>query len=464
MLAPALTTPVIGLLLVGAVVAVWLADKSVAYPLALAGIPSLVTAIVGSNPLPKGGATFLIASWILLAVALVIVRRKHMVALGGLLSFPVAMAVLLLGLMLVRVDTSPDQAYGLMKVQLYTADNLVFLVGAIFVGAERRSFGLFFILLLAVFAAGSLVLVGSLVSGTAQQQYGVTSGRFTISAQQGAINLGRDSATGALIAIWLILMSRRTAVRLAAVAALPALLVALVAAGSRGPTVAFVIGLLTLVGLTAATGRARRRLLAVAAAMVGAAIVIPLVVPGSSISRSLSTIIGSASGLSSNGRSSLWAEAFTTFGQHTLVGIGTGGYAAIEPNEMFPHNILLEVSVELGVLGLFAVGALLLSMLARLRTLWQGTTGTRQLQVTLLIALFVSALVNAMFSGAIQDNSDLWLWGGLGIGMYASGETGARSRTAAAFASRSSARRSAPQPAGGPSPPTDRRDRPRAGR
>lgn len=419
--------------------AVWLAAKSVAYPLALAGIPTLVTAIVGSNPLPKGGATFLIASWVLLGVALVIVRGESAVALRGVLSFPVAMAVLLLGLMLVRVGTSPDQAYGLTKVQLYTADNLVFLVGGIFVGAQRRSLSLFFILLLAVLSAGALLLIGFLVSGHAQQQYGVNTGRFTISAQQGAINLGRDSATGALIAISLILMSRRSAVRLAALAVLPALLVALIAAGSRGPTVAFVIGLLTLVALTAATGRARRRLLGVAAAMVGAAIVIPLVVPGSSISRSLSTIVGSSSGLSSNGRSNLWAEAFTAFGQHTLVGIGTGGYGAIEPAELYPHNILLEMSVELGALGLFAVGALLLSLLARLRTLWQSTTGTRQLEVTLLIALFVSALVNAMFSGAIQDNSDLWLWGGLGIGMYALGQTAearpwARSRTAATFA------------------------------
>ena len=435
-LAPALTTPTIALALVGAVVAVWLAAKSVAYPLALAGIPTLVTAIVGSNPLPKGGATFLTASWILLAVALVTARGEPTVALRGVLSFPVAMAVLLLGLLLVRVGTSADQAYGLTKVQLYTADNLVFLVGAIFVGSERRSLDVFFTVLLAVLAAGALLLIGFLLTGHAQQQYGVSSGRFTISAQQGAIYLGRDSATGALIAISLLLMSGRSSVRLAAVVVLPALLVALIAAGSRGPTVAFVIGLLTLVGLTAATGRARRRLLGVAAAMVGAAIVIPFLVPGSSISRSLSTIIGSSSGLSSNGRSSLWAVAFTAFGHHTLAGVGTGGYAAIEPMELYPHNILLEVSVELGVLGLFTVGALLLSMLERLQRLWQCTTGTRQLEVTLLIALFVSALVNAMFSGAIQDNSDLWLWGGLGIGMYALSQTAearpwARSRTTA---------------------------------
>ena len=36
-----------------------------------------------------------------------------------------------------------------------------------------------------------------------------------------------------------------------------------------------------------------------------------------------------------------------------------------------------------------------------------------------MFALFVSAFVNALFSGAIQDNTDVWLWGGLGLGIYA---------------------------------------------
>jgi hypothetical protein len=31
--------------------------------------------------------------------------------------------------------------------------------------------------------------------------------------------------------------------------------------------------------------------------------------------------------------------------------------------------------------------------------------------------LFVSALVNAFVSGAIQDNKEIWVWGGLAVGM-----------------------------------------------
>src|SRR5204863_7839049 len=120
-------------------------------------------------------------------------------------------------------------------------------------------------------------------------------------------------------------------------------------------------------------------LLLVAASMVAAAIVIPIVVPGSAVGRSLSTIIGSASGLSSNGRSALWAEAYKAFGLHPLAGIGTGGFSVVEPAELYPHNLLLETGVELGVVAVVAVGVMIAGIARRLTRLWQTTTGERQI-------------------------------------------------------------------------------------
>jgi O-antigen ligase len=432
LLAPALLRPAIGIGLVAAVIAVWLAWKSVAYPLALAGLPTLVAAVVGSNPLPKGGATFLIGAWIGLGVLLAIMRGEQAIAMRGLWSAPVAMAFILVALMVLRLSSSPDEAYGSTKLQLYIADNLVFLVAAVFVGASRSSLRTFLLVTLALVAAGAFLLVAELVTGTAQQQY---SGRFAITAQQGAINLGRDSANGALIAIALILMSSRLAVRLVSIAVLPVVLVAMLAAGSRGPVVAFLVGLLALIALTAASGRARRQLLLVAVVLVGAAVIVPILVPGSAIGRSLSTIIGSASGLSSNGRSHLWAEAYSAFARHPLVGLGTGGFAAVDPQQ-YPHNMVLEMAVELGVLGGLAVLSMLIMMLRRFSLLWRATTGSERMTVTLLISLFVSAVVNALFSGAIQDNVDVWLWGGLGVGMYARYATARSARRATIRASR----------------------------
>jgi O-antigen ligase len=200
---------------------------------------------------------------------------------------------------------------------------------------------------------------------------------------------------------------------------LPLLAVALLAAGSRGPVVAFLIGAIALIALTAASGRARRRLLLVSGGILVAAVVVPLVVPSASIGRSLSTLLGSSSGLSSNGRSALWAQAYTGFGQHALLGVGTGGFASLNPAQTYPHNLLLEMGVEVGVVGLLLVVGIIASLTTRLVRAWRAASERDKLDAAVLITLFLTALINALFSGAIQDNKEIWLWGGLGVGMSA---------------------------------------------
>jgi O-antigen ligase len=415
-LAPALTRPEVAIALVAAIVAVGLAWKSIAYPLAAAGVPPLVDAIVGSNPLPKGGFTFLFSAWIALAVFFAVIQGRTHVAPRALMRAPIVLSLALLGLMLLRLSSSPAEAYGSMKVQLYIADVLIILVGAVFVGASRRDLELFIGLTFVILAIGALLFIFDLLSGSAHM---VAPERFSLTAQEYPIYLGRASAEGVLIAIYLILAAKRTAVRLYAFAITPALLVALIAAGSRGPLVAFVFGLFALLALVAAGGRARRRLIPVVGALLIAIVFVPLLVPASSIGRSLSTILGSASGLSSNGRSELWSQAYAAFGSHVFAGVGWGGFAALNPEELYPHNLLLEVAVELGIFGAAIVVGILVGATRRLMKVWRAARGTEKLMSALLLSLLLTALVNAMFSGAIQDNGPVWLWAGLGVGMSA---------------------------------------------
>jgi O-antigen ligase len=415
-LLPALAQPLIAIALVIALLGGWLAWRSVAYPLALAGIPTLLEAVVGQNPLPKGGVTFLYIAWVGIAVAFAAMRGTHPMTARALLYAPVILSVALLGVMILLLGRSPDQPYGSTEVQLYVADNLVFLLGAIFVGARRSDLRLFFAVTLAVAAGGGLLIVLKFLGGGAQM---TLENRFSLSAQEYPIYLGRSSADGLIIAIYAALTATRAWTRMAAVAVLPLLVVALLASGSRGPIVALVVGVLALVALTATDGRARRRLLVVGGGLLGAAVVVPLVVPGSTIGRSLSTLVGGSSGLSSNGRSQLWSQAFTAFAQHPLLGIGTGGFGALNPAEPYPHNILLEVAVELGVIGALLILGIVLSAAVRLGAVWRTTRGRDRLDAAVLITLFVTALVNALFSGAIQDNREIWVWGGLGLGMSA---------------------------------------------
>lgn len=409
-LLPAVARPMIAVGLVVGAVALWLASKSVAYPLAFAFVPSLIDAINGSDPLPKGGVTFIFTAWIALAVLLAVIqRRDQAVYTRALLSAPVILAVALWVLMVVRLGASGAESYGSTKVQLYIANNLVFIAGGVVVGMRRSDIRLLFTLLLAITAAGAILLVAELVGGTAHQE---AAQRFSFSSQLYPIQLGRSSADGVLLAIYAMFASRSASLRLAAVAVLPILLASLFAAGSRGPVIAFFLAVLALIGLSAGSLRARRRLGRVVGAALLAVVLLPVVVPGTTITRALADA-------STNGRSGLWAQAITAFSQHPLLGVGTGGFAAINPAQLYPHDIVLEAAVELGMVGGLVMLGFIVSSLHRLLVLWRTRDLARKLDVSVVIALFVAALVNAVFSGAFQDNRELWLWAGLGVGMTA---------------------------------------------
>ena len=348
--------------------------------------------------------------------------RAVVLSIGGLAS------VALLGLMLIRLGVSPDPSYGNVKVQLYTADVLIVFVGAVFVATDARHLRMFLMALLVVNATGALFFMYDLVAGTAQT---VVGGRYSLGAAEYPIDMGRASADGLLLAIYAVLTTTRRVPRTLAVIAIPILAVALAAAGSRGPVVAFAFGLLALLGLTATNPRARSRLALVGAMFLVAVVVVPLVVPSSALARALSTIIGSASGLSSNGRSELWAVALGSFSHHFVLGMGTGGFGSLNTGLAYPHNLLLEMATELGLVGLVLVLMVLGSFIRALARCWRVAVGTDKTTIALVISLFLTALVNANFSDPIQGNGSIWIWGGVAMGMSARLARGRRSRTRA---------------------------------
>jgi O-antigen/teichoic acid export membrane protein/O-antigen ligase len=414
---PLLRSPLLSVALVAVLIGALIAWRSPAVPLALVGVPALVDAIAGSNPLPSGGFTFLFSAWITVGVAFALTRPGRALPLNGMLfSVPVLASVTLLGLMLIRLGISPDQAYGSVKVQLYAADVLIILAGAVLIGTRAAYVSAFLLILLATDSAGALVFVYDLASGAAHTAF---NGRFSIATSEYPIDMGRASAEGLLLAIYTMISADRRWIRLGAMAVTPILAIALAGAGSRGPVVAFAFGLLTLLGLSAANRRFRRRLIVVGAVLLLAIIAVPLAVPSSTIARALSTIVGSASGLSSNGRSELWAIALASFSHHLWLGIGTGGGATLVPGLLYPHNLFLEVSTELGLVGLAALLCVLGGFVHALGSCWRMTQGRERLVTALFIAMFLTALVNAQFSDPIQSNGSLWLWGGLAVGMAA---------------------------------------------
>jgi O-antigen ligase len=301
-----------------------------------------------------------------------------------------------------------------VKTQLFIAENLTLLVAGIAVAAYGRDLSIFLTGLVAVACGTAVVLAHGLAAGQAQVSVG---GRFALDQQASPIGLGRAAAQGILVAVFLLLASGPPLRRLLALGALPLMAVSFIASGSRGPVLGLALALVVLLALTLREPRSRIRLVLVAAGAVAGALLVTQLVPGQDIHRSLSVLTGSGGGFSSNGRGQLWHDSLQAFMQHPLFGIGTGGFAHLDPIDLFPHNLFLELGAELGILGILAAAVVVLGAARALWTVAQQGAAELRPELAVVAALLVAAFVNAQVSGDVSTNSDLWLACGLALGL-----------------------------------------------
>jgi O-antigen ligase len=410
---PLLQRPQLGIAAAVATVLAWLAWTSVAFPIVLAGLVPVVIGLLGSNPLPEGMFTSLLAGWTAMALCFAFLRGNAL-PFGVLRAAPVVLSLALGVLLLVRLGASHAADYGTTKVQLFVVQNLLLLVAGIVVGRNRRHVDLLLALTLVVAVAGAVVLIDNFVGGQAQE---VLPGRFALSAEENPIFLGRASADGLIIAIYALVAGAALPYRICALASLPALAIALLAAGSRGPVLGLLVGVAVLLALLVHSRAIRRRAPILGMAVVLAVAATVVLVPGEAAQRSLSIISEAGSGVSSNGRSQLWSLAYELFAAHPLQGIGTGGFAAVARVEQYPHNILLEAAAELGVAGLLLVFGVMASAFSRLLGAWRRAADDLRPAIAVVLALLVASIVNSLLSGDITVNSSLWLFAGLAVGM-----------------------------------------------
>lgn len=124
----------------------------------------------------------------------------------------------------------------------------------------------------------------------------------------------------------------------------------------------------------------------------------------------------SDAGGTANQRILIWKYTLQEIKEHPLLGIGTGSFHMIYPYTgqvyIYPHNLLLEVLVEQGPLGLVLWLVLILyPVYLALTRLWRNS---EEKGLYLLgLVLLVYGLVNALMSGDITDNSYIFLAIGL---------------------------------------------------
>jgi O-antigen ligase len=169
----------------------------------------------------------------------------------------------------------------------------------------------------------------------------------------------------------------------------------------------------------------RKRLIVLILGVVAAAATVPRFVPQNDLQRAVQALAHGV-GASSNGRAALWAEAWRVFSDHPWAGIGTGGFAALEPLLRYPHNFILELAAECGALGLGLAVVAVCSAAARGLRLWANGESEDRVAACFVCAFLVAAVVNGCLSGDLPINASIWTAMGLACAAAARARLGAR--------------------------------------
>lgn len=412
------------LIVIGVVIVAATAARSIAIPLGLLGFAAPIVALAGHDPFPQKAVPLITFAWIAISMAFTLKRDPTLSFRTALTSPLVVLNLALFALLLLRLPASTLRSYGDLKTELFLVGNLTVLAAGILLGSRGRDELDVFLFLTLIIDAVSGALILRQLGGNA-----ALPNRFGL-VDQSVISLGSQGVEGLMVATYMIMRARRRWMRMVAACVLPITFVALLASGSRGPVLGGTLGLIVLVILLGRSKRIVLQLIVVAALASGSFVVALQLVPAGAAHRALSTITGTQSGVSGNGRSQIWNAGWQAFADHPLLGIGTGSFATADREELcpgpacdarYPHNMILEAAAELGIAGgLLAIAILIISVRILLRGWRSG--GIRGDYTPILGALFVASATDAMVTNDLTGHLSVWLMPGIALGMVLFGE------------------------------------------
>ena len=187
-----------------------LAVRSPAWPLGVITGSILISLLLYGH-LPKGGTVAAYTAWLLLGLAVTMVRRDRVhPPLRLVLDISAAGTIALAVLMLARLPASGDYSYGVNKIELFVLIGVLPYVVGVVVGFVRRDLELFFRVYVAMAVAAALYNSFQLAAGTANQQF---SDRYSLDASIDVIGLGRTMGEVSLILLFLIVRAELAAER-----------------------------------------------------------------------------------------------------------------------------------------------------------------------------------------------------------------------------------------------------------
>lgn len=330
-----------------------------------------------------------------------ILRRQRLVwsqEIGIMLVF---CAVIVMGL-----AYTPALGYGTDKAMRFISLTLLAFLTPFVVMKSRRDVWIFFgtwIALALVFALDALSRLGA---DTRLSAFNATS-----------IGMSRMLGVALLVLLFGVLMQPANRVwQIGALLSIGLFLIALLGSGSRGPLLSLVVtvGLTVSMSVVRPDGHLRSIVILALLALLCIGVVYSGIVPSMALQRFDILLSQAEVDTSAQARVQVMEEAWRLFKTSPVLGHGIGSVSAFGAGreQVYPHNILLELAAETGMLGL-GLYLLIIAMVFR-RLLLKLAAGSDRASLHIaLMAILIFTLLNAMVSGDINDNRDLWLFAGM---------------------------------------------------
>lgn len=316
--------------------------------------------------------------------------------------------LILLGCLIAGLLRTASTGYGLSKVTSF-----VILTGWAFFGVP---FLVTSVASLRRFAWALVTISAAMAVDAMTACLGPHPRRFLSAFGSNYIALARASGLGLLtITSFLLRTQRRTMARFGMGAIAVLQLWAGLRAGARGPVLAFVLAVLLFFALSIRgfpVVRVDRFALQLACVVL---LVVVLLLPVASelfstvVSRTM--VLVTRLGTSVTTRIRLFRAAAGLWAESPLWGIGVGQFGLMVAGvdaRFYPHNIVLELGVETGLIGVLALSMMVTVAVTGGRHCLLSREGVAKITGKYLLVAFSFLAVNAMVSGDINDNRMLF--------------------------------------------------------
>lgn len=306
---------------------------------------------------------------------------------------------------------NPD--YGLIKILRFIGFNLFLFILPIFFYNRISNFKKFLYYTSFIGAVVGLLVISyifsSFVSGVEIKE------RFTLTSNLNPIWFARALGISSLTALGSFYFSDKAHIKFLLLICFPLLLIGIFITGSRAPFLSFLFCSVVLY-LLQSRSSFLTKISFISFVLISLIAVFVFFLSNTRLLLNPFNITD----ISALHRIEAWAKSIQLIRSNPLVGIGTGSFKSIgqnlfpwiESGWQYPHNILLELFVENGVLGISLFLTFLFVIIKRYLKIREKVIGENRTILDTFFCLFLFTLINSMVSGDLTMNANLWLFAG----------------------------------------------------